>query len=60
MADPSEFYGQAVVPVATVTIVLSTLFMGMRFWSRAVILRVVALEDWLILLGWVCGLIQSS
>ncbi|KAI3323480.1 hypothetical protein HD806DRAFT_496829 [Xylariaceae sp. AK1471] len=53
MADPTEFYGQATIPVATFSIVLSTLFIGMRFWSRAIILRVVALEDWLILLGWI-------
>lgn len=55
--DPDVFYGQPIVPVAVFTIVLSTVFVGMRFWSRAVILRSFLLDDWLLLLAWVrsCG-----
>ena len=53
MPDPNEFFGQPIIPVGVVTIALSTLFVGMRFWSRTVILRVTALEDWFILIGWV-------
>lgn len=52
-ADPNAFYGGPIVPVAAVTITLSTLFVGMRLYSRAVILRVMALEDWILVLGWV-------
>ena len=47
------FFGEPVTIVAVVTIVLSTLFVGMRFWSRGVIIRVISLEDWFLLLGWV-------
>jgi hypothetical protein len=52
--DPNEFNGQSIVPVASVTIAISTIVVGMRFWSRAVILHVVGLEDWTILLALVC------
>jgi hypothetical protein len=52
--DPTLYFGQPIVPVATVTIVLTTLFVGMRFWARVVILRAVAKwEDGLMLLAWV-------
>ena len=51
--DPSVYFGQPIIPVATITIALSTLFVGMRFWSRAAILRAFALEDGFIFLGWV-------
>jgi hypothetical protein len=52
-ADPNLFFGQPIIVVAVLTIVLSTFAVGLRVWSRAVILRVFALEDWLVLLGWV-------
>jgi len=54
LPDPSEFDGTSAIAVAGVTIAVSTLFVGLRFWSRAVILRRVALEDWLILSALVC------
>jgi len=50
----SEYFGQPVLAVAITTIFLSTMFVGMRFWSRTIILRVTGLEDWLLLFGWVC------
>ena len=53
LPDPNVYYGQSIVPIAVVTITLSTLLVGLRFWSRAIILRVFVLEDWFILLGWV-------
>lgn len=59
MPDPAEAipdYGQPIIPVAVVTIALSTLFVALRVWSRAVILHVWALEDWLLLCGWVCAI----
>jgi hypothetical protein len=53
--DPTLYFGQPIVPVATVTILLTTLFVGMRFWSRVVILRAVAKwEDGFMFLAWVC------
>lgn len=51
--DPNIYFGQPIVPVVVITIVLSTLSVALRFWSRAVILRTVALEDAFILLAWV-------
>jgi hypothetical protein len=52
-ATRDEFFGQPIIGVAVVTIVLTTVFTGLRVWSRAVVLRIFALEDWLLLLGWV-------
>jgi hypothetical protein len=49
-------YGQPILPVAIVTIALSALFVSLRVWSRAVILRIWALEDWLLICGWVCAI----
>ncbi|KAK5654591.1 hypothetical protein OQA88_7220 [Cercophora sp. LCS_1] len=57
-ADPADEiadYGDPIIPVAVVTIALSTMFIGLRIWSRAVILRVWALEDWILLCGWLCA-----
>lgn len=51
--DPNVYFGHPIVPVAAVLITLSTLFVGMRFWSRVVILGTVAVEDAFIFLGWV-------
>ena len=48
--NPNIYFRQSVVPVTAVTILLSTLFMGLRFWSRFGILRTIALEDELIFL----------
>ncbi|KAK4164793.1 hypothetical protein QBC43DRAFT_168384, partial [Cladorrhinum sp. PSN259] len=53
-------FAQPIVIVAPIIIVLSTTFVGMRVWSRAVILRVFALEDWFLLLGWVCTLCSPN
>ncbi len=57
--DPSVYFGEPIVPVATVTIVLSTFFVGLRFWSRAAILRAVALEDAFMFLGWVSHVLRG-
>lgn len=57
--DPVVFFGEPVIAVAVVTIVLSSLFIGMRFWSRGVILGIFALEDWFLLLGWIFSLATS-
>jgi len=54
LPDPSEFDGASALVVAAVTISVSTVFVGLRFWSRALILRTVALEDWFILTALVC------
>jgi len=59
-ADHNVFFGQPIIGVAVMTIVLSTFFTGLRVWSRAVILRVFALEDWLLLLGWVGGSVRET
>lgn len=58
-ADPNLYFGQPIVPVATILITLSTLFVGMRFWSRTVVLRAFGVEDVFILLGWVCASSQQ-
>src|SRR4051812_13221543 len=58
--DHNVFFGQPIIGVAVLTIVLSTFFTALRVWSRAVILRVFALEDWLLLLGWVGGSVRET
>ena len=59
-ADHNVFFGQPIIGVAILAIVLTTFFTGLRVWSRAVILRIFALEDWLLLLGWVGGLVRKT
>ncbi|KAK0609239.1 hypothetical protein B0T14DRAFT_532057 [Immersiella caudata] len=46
VGDPNVFFGQPIIAVAVLTILLSTFTAGLRVWSRAVILRIFALEDW--------------
>jgi hypothetical protein len=56
-ADDSDvFFGQPIIAVAVLTIVLSTFAAALRVWSRAVIRRTFGLEDWLLLFGWVGSL----
>ncbi|KAK4112522.1 hypothetical protein N656DRAFT_93099 [Canariomyces notabilis] len=51
--DPDvAHYGQLIIAVAVVTMAVSGLFVGMRLWSRVVILRSVAVEDAFILPAW--------
>ncbi|KAL2144620.1 hypothetical protein VTI28DRAFT_8831 [Corynascus sepedonium] len=57
--DPNIYFGQPIVPVVVITIVLSTLSVALRFWSRAVILRTVALEDAFIFLAWLFAVATS-
>jgi hypothetical protein len=52
-ADPNVYFGQPIIPLGVTLIVLTTLFVGMRFWSRVVILRLLALEDGFMFLAWV-------
>ncbi|KAK3381227.1 hypothetical protein B0H63DRAFT_475121 [Podospora didyma] len=60
MPDPNVYFGQPILPVAIVSICLSTLFVGMRIWARTIILRVFALEDWFIILGWMFAVATSA
>ncbi|KAL2166656.1 hypothetical protein VTG60DRAFT_2352 [Thermothelomyces hinnuleus] len=57
--DPDVYFGQPIVPVIVLTIALSTLSVGLRFWSRAVILRTLALEDAFIFLAWLFAVATS-
>ncbi|OHF01852.1 hypothetical protein CORC01_02730 [Colletotrichum orchidophilum] len=47
--DPNEWNGASVAPVAVLSAVVATAFVGMRFYTRARILRSVKWEDWTIL-----------
>ena len=47
--DPNAFNGAGFSAASGVAIAMSIIAVGLRFWARAYILRVVALEDWLIL-----------
>ncbi|KAK0622303.1 hypothetical protein B0T14DRAFT_513648 [Immersiella caudata] len=60
VGDPNVFFGQPIIAVAVLTILLSTFTAGLRVWSRAVILRIFALEDWFLLLGWFCATVFSA
>ena len=59
-AEEIPDYGQPIIPVAVVTIALSTLFIGLRICSRCFILRIWSLEDWLLLCAWVCAIGVSA
>ncbi|KAL2152163.1 hypothetical protein VTH82DRAFT_5347 [Thermothelomyces myriococcoides] len=50
--DPDLYFGQPIIPVIVLTIIASTLLISLRYWSRAVILRTIALEDAFIFLAW--------
>jgi len=58
--EPEPFFGQPVLVVAILTIILSTFATGARCWSRAVILGLFALEDGFLLVGWVCAVTVSA
>ncbi|KAL1837084.1 hypothetical protein VTJ49DRAFT_4312 [Mycothermus thermophilus] len=54
--DPNAYYGDPVIPLAVVCIALTTLFVGLRLWSRGVILRALGLEDVFLVLAWLFGI----
>jgi hypothetical protein len=47
--DPNEWNGTSAIACASIGLILATAAVALRFWARAGILRVVALEDWFIL-----------
>ncbi|KAK0649836.1 hypothetical protein B0T16DRAFT_457210 [Cercophora newfieldiana] len=49
LLDPNEWNGASSIISTAIALTLATLAVGLRFWARAGILRVVALEDWFIL-----------
>jgi len=49
LPDPNEWNGYQAIISIVVAQVLATVAVGLRFWARAGILRVAALEDWFIL-----------
>ncbi|KAL2270786.1 hypothetical protein VTJ83DRAFT_157 [Remersonia thermophila] len=55
-ADPNAYYGDPVIPLAVVCVALTTLFVGLRLWSRGVILRALGLEDLFLVLSWLFGI----
>lgn len=48
---PDEYTGQSVVPCAVVSTGLAAVFVGLRLYTRGVILRRLGLEDWFILVS---------
>lgn len=48
LPDPTEWNGQSVAPSAAVALALAVVAVTLRCWCRAWVLRVFALEDWLI------------
>ncbi|KAF9877143.1 hypothetical protein CkaCkLH20_05409 [Colletotrichum karsti] len=59
-ADPSEYNGGSVIPVAVVAAVLSTAFVAMRFYVRVRLLRSVKWDDWFILTSLVFAVATSG
>jgi len=53
--DPNAFNGAGFTAASGVAIALSVIAVGLRFWARAYIMRIVALEDWLILASLACA-----
>jgi hypothetical protein len=51
LPDPSEFSGGMVIPCAVTTAALSSVFVALRFYTRAGILHVLGWEDWLVLIA---------
>jgi len=51
LPNPDEWNGTASIVCATISLVVATAAVALRFWARAGILHVVALEDWFILLS---------
>jgi hypothetical protein len=52
LADPDAWNGTGFSIASGVALALSTVAVALRFWARAYLMRVVALEDWLILASW--------
>lgn len=53
LADPNVYYGQPIIPVVVLCLLLTTTFVALRFWSRGVILRALGIEDAFLLVAWV-------
>jgi hypothetical protein len=53
LADPNVYYGQPIIPVVVLCLLLTTTFVALRFWSRGVILRSLGIEDAFLLVAWV-------
>jgi hypothetical protein len=49
----SEYIGLQLVACAAITAVLSTLFLGLRMYTRKFLVRNFGWDDWWILLAWV-------
>ncbi len=54
-ADAGHDQGASVIACAVVLPVLAAVAIGLRFYVRAILLRAVKIEDWLILVAWVCS-----
>lgn len=48
---PDEYIGQSVVPCAVISTAVAAAFVGLRFYTRGIILRRLGLEDWFILVS---------
>lgn len=48
---PDEYIGGTVVPCAVISTSLAAVFVGLRFYTRGVMLRRLGLSDWLILVS---------
>ncbi|KAK0612261.1 hypothetical protein B0T14DRAFT_440946 [Immersiella caudata] len=51
LPDPNEWNGASPIASAAVALTFATTCVALRFWARAGILRVVALEDWFVLIS---------
>lgn len=54
--DPNAWNGTGFSIATAIAFTMSTVAIALRFWARAYMLRVVALEDWLILASWLAAL----
>lgn len=48
---PDEYIGGPVVPCAVISTSLAAVFVGLRFYTRGVMLRRLGLSDWFILVS---------
>ncbi|KAF6807180.1 integral membrane protein [Colletotrichum sojae] len=58
--NPSEWNGGSVLPVAVISAAVATIFVAMRFYTRARILRTVMWDDWFILASLVFAIATSG
>ena len=49
ISGPERSYSADIIACSVVTAVIGSVFVGLRFYTRGVLLRVLGLEDWLIL-----------